>query len=485
VMPEEADVGANNATAIDEEDQPQPADASSLEEASGAAVVDDLMAAEQPPDDDHDADEAVDADDDDDVPEVAATSPEAASGDEEVVSEDAEEDSVPPPLDDEEDADDDQRDVPAEEEDSRAGAPPSEEEEEEQNTAPQEAAPRPPVRRPDPRDIPGGPGLDVFGGALGGHDAGPAGFDDLDDFSHEADPYGGGAAYGYGDDGFAFGDDDDIRDDEDEIPDDVFPDDDDDGRLAWDDGDHLRHYYESDADRLDEAAAAAAGPPRHVDPALEFATYRPRDDKAYLPEWRRRTLKRLEGEVKDLEKATKKRQRKIDDAEAALPSGDRYGDDGALWPLRETCLKNFKSSGYAYTICLFKDAKQDHTRLGTFREARKDARGRVTALEFAGGATCWNGPARSLRVDLVCGAGATEVLDIDEPETCVYVAHVATPAACFLDDDDDDDDAAAFECVSGDLPTGAGTPGRGLAEALARPLDAARRWLFRSSRRDS
>ena len=46
-----------------------------------------------------------------------------------------------------------------------------------------------------------------------------------------------------------------------------------------------------------------------------------------------------------------------------------------------------------------------------------------------GGATCWNGPARSLTVTLLCGH--TEALHkVEEPARCEYVAEMTTPAVC-------------------------------------------------------
>lgn len=50
-------------------------------------------------------------------------------------------------------------------------------------------------------------------------------------------------------------------------------------------------------------------------------------------------------------------------------------------------------------------------------------------LVFDRGQKCWNGPTRSLRVELACGM--EEVLSaVTEPETCTYRAVLETPAAC-------------------------------------------------------
>jgi Glucosidase II beta subunit-like protein len=53
---------------------------------------------------------------------------------------------------------------------------------------------------------------------------------------------------------------------------------------------------------------------------------------------------------------------------------------------------------------------------------------RVQAV-FEGGDYCHQAPARSLRVKLECGA-EEHAWDASEPETCAYIVHAATPAAC-------------------------------------------------------
>jgi hypothetical protein len=42
---------------------------------------------------------------------------------------------------------------------------------------------------------------------------------------------------------------------------------------------------------------------------------------------------------------------------------------------------------------------------------------------------CWNGPDRSLTLQLECGT-TEAVLSMDEPEKCAYAARFTTPAAC-------------------------------------------------------
>ena len=63
------------------------------------------------------------------------------------------------------------------------------------------------------------------------------------------------------------------------------------------------------------------------------------------------------------------------------------------------------------------------TRLGDYRSTEG------ATLTYDGGEYCWNGPARSLLVNLECGA-SNELVSVDEPRTCVYEAIVRTPAVC-------------------------------------------------------
>jgi Glucosidase II beta subunit-like protein len=45
------------------------------------------------------------------------------------------------------------------------------------------------------------------------------------------------------------------------------------------------------------------------------------------------------------------------------------------------------------------------------------------------GAQCWNGPQRSARIDLECGA-ENLVLKVTEPSKCEYYIKMKSPAVC-------------------------------------------------------
>ena len=116
-------------------------------------------------------------------------------------------------------------------------------------------------------------------------------------------------------------------------------------------------------------------------------------------------------------------------AETALRDAQKIldndaGPDGAYHVLRDRCF-SVKVSQYTYEVCAFGRAKQDHTRLGSFREWRADN----TKWYFGGGQHCAGRGARDLVVSLLCGS-EERLGNVGEPETCSYSADLYTPAAC-------------------------------------------------------
>lgn len=93
----------------------------------------------------------------------------------------------------------------------------------------------------------------------------------------------------------------------------------------------------------------------------------------------------------------------------------------------------FRAFGqYSYSICIFGDAKQDSTRLGTWsKDTVRDYKSNHTVV-FTGGTTCWNGIQRSLVVEFACGI-KEEIVALTEPSTCSYHAEMKSP--CFCDEE--------------------------------------------------
>ncbi|KKA21243.1 Protein kinase C substrate [Rasamsonia emersonii CBS 393.64] len=123
-----------------------------------------------------------------------------------------------------------------------------------------------------------------------------------------------------------------------------------------------------------------------------------------------------------------------------------YGPDGVFRPLKGVCISR-DSGEYTYEHCFLEKTKQipkkggatvtmgNFVRIGTTSVDEVDSfSGEIrqvekTALEYANGQTCWNGPARSTTVILEC-AEENEILKVTEDEKCVYSMIVTTPAVC-------------------------------------------------------
>ncbi|KAL2003111.1 hypothetical protein VTN02DRAFT_4972 [Thermoascus thermophilus] len=122
-----------------------------------------------------------------------------------------------------------------------------------------------------------------------------------------------------------------------------------------------------------------------------------------------------------------------------------YGPGSIFRPLKGVCIT--KDSGeYTYEHCFLERTKQipkkggasvsmgNFARISTVNVEEVDSSGQIvpvqkTALEYANGQTCWNGPARSTTVVLECGE-ENEILKVMEDEKCVYSMLVTTPAVC-------------------------------------------------------
>lgn len=108
-----------------------------------------------------------------------------------------------------------------------------------------------------------------------------------------------------------------------------------------------------------------------------------------------------------------------------------YGLDGALRKLHGSCTKK-KIGQYEFEHCPFDLVKQyEHgsaiATLGRFSSWEGEGSGRK--MSYPGGDHCWNGPARSITVELVCGR-TEDIISVDEPNRCAYSMKFETPAVC-------------------------------------------------------
>eukprot|EP00944_MAST-04C_sp_MAST-4C-sp1_P009587 g9587.t1 len=128
-------------------------------------------------------------------------------------------------------------------------------------------------------------------------------------------------------------------------------------------------------------------------------------------------------------------EREINEAEQAVKaleednvSSDRYGKDNEYLPLKDKCFEK-RFQGYNYNFCFYGSAKQDSNNLGSWDGLEVDATAGTTKAIFKNGASCWNGPSRSLHVTLECGS-ENDILDVYEPSMCEYHMKFSTPASC-------------------------------------------------------
>lgn len=152
----------------------------------------------------------------------------------------------------------------------------------------------------------------------------------------------------------------------------------------------------------------------------------------------------LKEEAADVQKAAgaaasklAERRRALGAAEARLKRVDegQYGPDAAWAVLDGRCVAA-QAGKYTYEACLYANAWQRDghggtsgtgTMLGAWAGFSNEAPG--PSLAFADGASCWNGPKRSLKARYYCGA-EERLSGVDEPSMCEYSAVFHTPAAC-------------------------------------------------------
>ncbi|KAK3843673.1 MAG: glucosidase II beta subunit-like-domain-containing protein [Linnemannia gamsii] len=104
------------------------------------------------------------------------------------------------------------------------------------------------------------------------------------------------------------------------------------------------------------------------------------------------------------------------------------GHDETFAQFVDNCF-DYKDTEYTYSICLFGDANQrshSSTHLGKFSGWEGD---NYDMQMYTGGAKCWNGPERSVKLVMTCGT-TTEIISVTEPEKCEYLFKLQTPAVC-------------------------------------------------------
>ncbi|KAM0791314.1 hypothetical protein ACM66B_005786 [Microbotryomycetes sp. NB124-2] len=157
-------------------------------------------------------------------------------------------------------------------------------------------------------------------------------------------------------------------------------------------------------------------------------------------------LARARAEHASLVEEIGKAEGKVKDVKEAL--GKDWGPEWEWKKLDGTCVE--KDTGeYTYSVCFFGQATQKsnnngaRTSLGNFHGwSETDKKGSDAYYHkqlYADGQRCWNGPARSAKIDLVCGT-SNALLSVAEPEKCIYLFKVSTPAICKVVEEQQEDD---------------------------------------------
>ena len=115
-----------------------------------------------------------------------------------------------------------------------------------------------------------------------------------------------------------------------------------------------------------------------------------------------------------------------------------FGPDDSFLPLYGQCFE-MTDREYVYKLCPFDKASQrpkdggSETSLGRWGRWIHTDDQKYHRMKYEGGATCWNGPARSVDVIVHCGL-TNEITSAGEPNRCEYTMEFYTPALCLKEE---------------------------------------------------
>ncbi|KTW31431.1 hypothetical protein T552_00075 [Pneumocystis carinii B80] len=145
---------------------------------------------------------------------------------------------------------------------------------------------------------------------------------------------------------------------------------------------------------------------------------------------------KIDSEIIDNYDASGESNQKIDELREKLEKKEllkkeKYKNFNVYYAVKDEVI-TFKFKDYIYEFTFLKDAYQissnDNNRilLGSFSHFDGDNK-----LYYHNGDRCWNGPLRSVVIELFCGV-KNELISVMEYERCVYFMKVLTPGACTL-----------------------------------------------------
>jgi len=160
--------------------------------------------------------------------------------------------------------------------------------------------------------------------------------------------------------------------------------------------------------------------PADVDPVEEQKDEQEDQYVSPAAEEARRLFEQIDGDYTSMKKEMERLEKEL---------GNDYGAENEFMSLKDQCVSVVVKQ-YTYEVCPYSSAAQKEsgsTSLGNWDGIEREDE--KLAMKFVNGQTCWQGPARSLKVYMECGA-SNELHTIEEPSKCVYTARLRTPAAC-------------------------------------------------------
>merc|ERR1712176_1373087 len=107
-----------------------------------------------------------------------------------------------------------------------------------------------------------------------------------------------------------------------------------------------------------------------------------------------------------------------------------FGPEEEFFVLKGQCFEK-RDEQYKYKLCPFDRSDQDGTNIGKWDswELGSDGVNHHNVMLYTKGNSCWQGPQRSTRVEVICGP-ENQILSASEPAKCEYAYVFSTPAAC-------------------------------------------------------
>jgi Glucosidase II beta subunit-like protein len=168
--------------------------------------------------------------------------------------------------------------------------------------------------------------------------------------------------------------------------------------------------------------------PRSEDDPLQllFATVESVKDESI------RSLESHRSELETSKSSLESNIRSLEDKIGGRDQSDTLKSE--LHALKNSCF-TVTEGKYDYEVCIHGQATQKDkgasygTSLGNWRGMSIDEESGERVMLWENGQQCWNGPQRSAKVFVRCGA-ETKLLSADEPNTCAYVLEMESHIAC-------------------------------------------------------